>query len=111
MGQYVKNNMHRYLKIMDEQLQKNKYLAGEDFTAADCMVVYSLTTKRYFGPLVSYKDYPGIVRYLKDVGDRPAYKRAMEKGDPEMECLLGADPPEKTLMQVGGVESDIWKKR
>jgi glutathione S-transferase len=75
------------------------------------MSVYSLTSKRYFGPLVSFKEYPNVVRYLKDIGDRPAYQRAMEKGDPDMKLLLGAEPPEKTLIQAGGVKSDFWRKK
>lgn len=103
--------LHDILKIIDERLRDNKWLAGEDFTAADIMTVYSLTTKRYFGPLVNLKDYTNILRYLKDIGERASYQRAMEKGDPEMRLLLGAEPPEKTLIQVGGVGSGIWKKR
>jgi len=102
--------LHGTLQALDKHLAENKWLAGEDFTAADIMTVYSLTSKRYFGPLISYKEYPSILRYLKDIGERPAYQRAMEKGDPQMRLLLGAEPPEKTLLQVGGVTSDIWKK-
>lgn len=111
MVQYVNAGMHRCLKILDTHLEDHKWLAGDDFTAADCMIVYSLTTKRYYGPLVSYESYPNVVRYLKDIGERPAYRRAMEKGDPEMQVLLGAEAPEKSLVEVGGVTSDIWKKK
>ena len=103
--------LHETLKMMDERLAKNKWLAGENFTVADIMTVYSLTSKRYFGPLVSFKDYPNILRYLKDIGDRPAYQRAMEKGDPEMKLLLGAEPPKMTLIQSGGVKDGFWKKK
>lgn len=109
--QFSNMGLHQTLSQVDKHLSKNKWLAGEDFTAADIMSVYSFTSKRYFGPLVSYAQYPNIVRYLKDIGDRPAYQRAMEKGDPEMRLLIGAEPPEKTLLQVGGVTSDIWKKK
>lgn len=75
------------------------------------MMIYSLTTKRYYGPLVSYESYPNIVRYLQGVGQRPAYQRAMKKGDPEMQLLLGAEAPAKSLIEVGGVTSDMWKKK
>jgi glutathione S-transferase len=34
----------------------------------------------------------------------------MEKGDPEMRLLLGAEPPAKSIMSDGGIESSIWKK-
>jgi glutathione S-transferase len=59
---------------------------------------------------VGYEKYPNIVRYLGDVGNREAYKRAMERGDPEMKPLLGAAAPKQTIVATGGVESSIWKK-
>ena len=36
--------------------------------------------------------------------------KQMEKGDPEMRLLLGAEPPAKSLLSEGGVTSDVWKK-
>ncbi|KAH7378695.1 glutathione S-transferase-like protein [Pyrenochaeta sp. MPI-SDFR-AT-0127] len=110
MVQYATHGVNQALEIIDSHLKNNKWLAGDDFTAADCVIVYSLSTNRYFGPR-SYEKYPNIVRYLGDIGERPAYKRAMEKGDPEMKLLLGAEAPEKSLMEVGGVTSDVWKKK
>ncbi|KAJ4291126.1 hypothetical protein N0V90_010324 [Kalmusia sp. IMI 367209] len=98
------------LKHIDDRLKDNKWLAGEDFTAADIMVVYSLTTQRYFGPNISYKDYPHIVRFLKDISERPGYKKAMEKGDPHLKLLVGAEAPETTLIREKGIDSGIWKK-
>lgn len=98
------------LKHVDGRLKENKWLAGEDFTAADVMSVYPLTTQRYFGPNISLEEYPNIVRWLKDVSERPGYQRAMEKGDPEMRLLVGAEAPSTTLLMEGGVGSKIWKK-
>ena len=34
----------------------------------------------------------------------------MEKGDPEMRLLLGAEAPAKSLLSEGGIVSDVWKK-
>jgi len=56
-------------------------------TAADIMMVFTLTTMRYFNPY-SLARYPNILAYLQRIGDRPAYRRAMEKGDPGMALLL-----------------------
>lgn len=109
MAKYALSGVQQALAIVDAHLKSNKWLAGEDFTAADCMIVYSLSTGRYYGPR-GYEEYPNIVRYLGDIGERPAYKRAMEKGDPEMKLLLGAEAPEKSIIAAGGVGSDIWKK-
>lgn len=81
--------MQRILKMMDKRLGAVPYLAGAQFTAADIMTVFSLTTMRHFFPY-DLSPYPDILEYLKRIGERPAYRRAMEKGDPEMELLLGA---------------------
>ena len=48
---------------------------------------FSLTTMRYFLPY-DYARLPGLRAYLKRIGARPAYRRAMEKGDPGMTLLL-----------------------
>jgi len=98
------------LKHIDEQLRDNKWLAGEDFTAADVMTVYSLTTQRYFGPNISYSEFPNIGRYLGDIAQRPGYKKAMEKGDPEMKLLVGVEGPETTIIRQGGIDGGVWKK-
>ena len=59
----------------------------QEFTAADIMIGFSLTTMRYFMPY-DLARCPNIVRYLARIGARPAYRRAMEKGDPGMKLLL-----------------------
>lgn len=51
------------------------------------MMGFSLTTMRYFQPY-DLTPYPNIVRYLARIGARPAYQRAMAKGDPGMALLL-----------------------
>ncbi|OJD15761.1 hypothetical protein AJ78_04018 [Emergomyces pasteurianus Ep9510] len=66
------------------------WLAGDEFTAADIMVVFSLTTFRYWFEY-SLREYDGILGYLARVGNRDGYKRAMAKAEPEMRLLLGAE--------------------
>lgn len=99
------------LKRVNDRMKDNKWLAGDEFTAADVMCMYPFTTQRYFGPQVSFKGYDNLLRWLKDCSERPAFKKAMEKGDPELHILIDAEPPSQSLMEVGGVESDIWKKK
>jgi glutathione S-transferase len=101
--------LHAALQQTDDRLKDNKWLAGPEFTAADVMSVYGVSTQRYFGPQVSLAEYPNILRWLKDCSERPGYKRAMQAGDPDMEPLIGAKPPSKSLLQ-GGVKNDFWKK-
>ena len=75
------------LKLLEARLGKVDYLAGAEFTAADIMAVFSLTTMRYFYP-VDLAAYPQILAYLQRISQREAYQRAMRKGDPGMELLL-----------------------
>ena len=77
----------RAFDLVEARTQEAEYLAGKDFTTADIMMGFSLTTMRYFQPH-DLKRCPGIVAYLARIGARPAYRRAMEKGDPGMELLL-----------------------
>ena len=81
------------VKVVDERLARNEWLAGETFTAADVMTVFILTTMRLF---ISFglEPYPNVLRRLKAVGERPAYRRAMERGEAGFTPLLGARAPE-----------------
>ena len=63
------------------------HLAGKEFTSADIMIGFSLTTMRYFMPY-DLARCPNIVRYLARIAQRPAYRRAMEKGDPGFTPML-----------------------
>ena len=74
------------LKLLEARLAEVEHLAGE-FTAADIMAVFSLTTMRYFYP-VDLSGYPHILAYLQRISQREAYQRAMRKGDPGMALLL-----------------------
>lgn len=106
---FVYSRLDNVLTAMDERLKENKWLAG-DFSVADIMTLYVTSTQRYWGPQVDLAKYTNILRWMKDCGERPAYKRAMEKGDPEMKLLLEADAPTIGMMAAGGVASDHWKK-
>ena len=84
------------LKLLDERLGGNEWLAGKEFTAADVMNVVSLSTLRIFVPY-GLESYPNIVSYLQRVGEREGYKSAMEKGDPGFEPILGAKAPKAVM--------------
>ncbi|MEO5795702.1 MAG: glutathione S-transferase family protein [Rhodoferax sp.] len=75
------------LNLVEARLGVAEYLAGSVFTAADTMTVFSLTTMRTFFPF-DLAPYPHIRAYLRRIGDRPAYRSAMRKGDPGMEPML-----------------------
>ena len=79
--------LERALRLVEKRLGAVPYFAGNEFTAADIISVFSLTTMRFFMP-VDLAPYPNVLRYLQRIGARPAYQRAMKKGDPEMTPML-----------------------
>ena len=83
----AKGRVDRVLQQLEQRLAQVPWLAGAEFTAADIMTAFSLTTMRYFAP-ADLSPYPSIQQYLRRVGERPAYQRAMQKGDPGMALLL-----------------------
>ena len=82
-----KGRLDRALNLVETRLGEADYLAGSELTAADIMTVFSLTTMRIFMP-VDLSPYPNILAYLQRIGARPAYQRAMQKGDPGLSPLL-----------------------
>ncbi|KAI0382327.1 glutathione S-transferase [Hypomontagnella monticulosa] len=82
------------LACMDERLSTVPWLAGDQFTAADIMSVFSLTTMRTFRQY-DLSPFPNILAYLKRVAARDGYKRALQKADPDLviEQLIGGPPP------------------
>jgi len=83
----TKARVDRAFELVEARMGEAEYLAGRAFTTADIMMGFSLTTMRYFQPY-DLARYPNITGYLARIGARPAYRRAMEKGDPGMALLL-----------------------
>jgi glutathione S-transferase len=74
-------------RLAEDRLAQQPYFAGSEFTAADIIMGFPLTTMRAFAPL-DLSPYPNILAYLQRIGARPAYQRAMAKGDPTMTPML-----------------------
>ena len=83
----TRTRVDRAFDLVEARTREAEYLAGKDFTTADIMMGFSLTTMRYFLPY-DLARCPNIAGYLARIGARPAYRRAMEKGDPGMALLL-----------------------
>jgi glutathione S-transferase len=83
----TKARVDRAFDLVDARASEAEYLAGDAFTSADIMMGFPLTTMRYFLPY-DLSRYPNLLGYLKRIGLRPGYRRAMEKGDPGMALLL-----------------------
>jgi len=83
----------KMLRVIDEWLLQNEWLAGEEFTIADIMSVFTLTTMRCFYPL-DLSGYEGILAYLKRATEREGYKKARAKADPDLELMIDGPAPQ-----------------
>lgn len=74
----------RAYDLIEDRLGRGPFLACDEFTAADIMILFPLTTMRLF----SRRDigpYPHIRAYLQRIGARPAFQRAMRKAEPGLD--------------------------
>lgn len=83
----MRGRLERALGLVEARLGAADWLAGAEFTAADIMTVFSLTTMRLFLPF-ELAPYPAIRGYLRRIGARPAYQRAMRQSDPGLVPML-----------------------
>ena len=74
--------------LIEKRLGEVPYLAGSAFTAADIIMGFPLMTMRAFTPR-DISAFPNLRAYLKRIGERPGYQRAMAAGDPGMTPVLG----------------------
>ena len=85
--QWVRERAKATWDLVEQRLGHAPYFAGDDFTAADIIMGFPLTTMRAFTP-IKLDAYANIRAYLQRIGARPAYQRAMAKGDPAMAPML-----------------------
>jgi glutathione S-transferase len=83
----ARGRLDNAFNLVEARTGEADYFAGKQFTAADIMMGFSLTTMRYFLPY-DLTRHPNIRGYLQRIGSREAYRRAMDKGDPGMALLL-----------------------
>jgi glutathione S-transferase len=72
----IDSEMANNLSFIEKSLEGRDYLLG-DFTAADAQMSFVGEIGRAFGKL---GDYPNTDAWVARLHDRPAYKRALEKG-------------------------------
>ena len=71
----------RAFDMLEHRLGMAPFLAGSEFTVADIMMVFPLTTMRVFAPR-DLNPYSNILAYLQRIAARPAFQRATAKADP-----------------------------
>ncbi len=77
----LRSRVDKAWSMVEVRLGEVPYLAGAEFSAADIITLFPLTTMRLFSPR-DLADYPNIARYLQTIGARPAFQRAMAAADP-----------------------------
>jgi glutathione S-transferase len=83
----TQERLDKVMALVEERLGQAPYFAGDEFSAADIMSVFSLTTMRLFMPM-DLAPYPSVLAYLQRIGQRHAYRQAMAKGDPDLKPML-----------------------
>lgn len=77
----------RAMAMVETRLGESAHFGGDAFTLADIMMVFPLTTMRAFSA-TGLTPYPNARAYLQRIALRPAYQRAMAKGDPGFPPML-----------------------
>ena len=70
------NEAHRLYGVIDTQLSKNAYLAGDTYTIADIATFPWLRSWKNQG--IDWNDYPNAKRWFDEISERPAVKRGVE---------------------------------
>jgi glutathione S-transferase len=78
---FVADRTAKAWQLAEARLGQAEFFGGRNLTTADIMMGFNLTTSRMFGG-ADLAPYPNIAAYLQRIGQRPAYRRAMEKCEP-----------------------------
>jgi GST-like protein len=70
------NEAKRLYSVIDKQLSKSAYLAGDEYTIADIATFPWLRSWQRQG--VDLDDYPYLKRWFEEIAERPAVKRGVE---------------------------------
>ena len=84
---FVQDRANRGWQMIEARLGQAAFFGGRNLTIADIMMGFCLTTSRAFHA-TSIDEFPNLKAYLRRIGDRPAYRRAMAKAEPGMKPLL-----------------------
>jgi GSH-dependent disulfide-bond oxidoreductase len=92
------NEAKRLYGVLDKQLSKNKYVAGDEYTIAD-MAIYPWA-RSAANQGIDWADYPHAKNWFDEIDARPAVQRGVKvladrrkpiTGDKEREILFGKE--------------------
>jgi glutathione S-transferase len=76
---FIKPNLQRQLDFMEAELAQHAWFTGRAFTAADVMMSFPLESAAARRML---DGRPNLSAFLERIHERPAYRRALDKGGP-----------------------------
>ena len=76
---YLNPLLRQQIQGIHQHLTANTWIAGSQFTIADILLWFPLQACTHLD--ARYADYLAINRYLQQIQDRPAFQRALRKGD------------------------------
>lgn len=74
---FINPNLKTQFDYMENELGKSAWFAGSEFSAADIQMSFPIEAAKGRGVL---QGRPNLEAFLKRIHDRPAYKRALERG-------------------------------
>jgi glutathione S-transferase len=80
---FVADRVQKGWAIVEKRLGEADYFGGSQLTTADIMMGFQLTTSRAMSGM-GIDHLPNLKAYLRRIGARPAYQRAMAKCEPGM---------------------------
>jgi GST-like protein len=87
------NEVHRIYGVMNLGLHKKRYLAADQYTIAD-MICYPWAVTLQ-GRNLEISEFPNVKRWLDEIGERPAVKKAMAAGPEYREDPATVSPEEQ----------------
>lgn len=75
----ISSSLDPILMMMEQHLEDNHWFAGSEFSAADIQMHFAVLGANA-GEGLNRKKYANILNWLKRCEERPAFKRAEEKG-------------------------------
>ncbi len=80
LGNFVMPTIERQLDFMESELASRAWFAGSEFSAADVMMSFPLEAASTRAGLQTR--CPTLAAWLARIHERPAYRRALERGGP-----------------------------
>ncbi|HWA14763.1 MAG TPA: glutathione S-transferase [Burkholderiales bacterium] len=75
---FIQPNLDRHLDYLEAELEDRPWFAGGEFTAADVQMSFPLEAAVVRGGLDERR--PRLMDFLRRIHERPAYRRAIERG-------------------------------